>query len=226
MTTSPASPDEKTPVPDVEPIAHASTADHAHPDLHDELGGTPSGDLSAQLIRLIRLINSVKVHAAAKQRHGVEFSSYVLLFQLVRTGPQRLSSLAECVHADASTVSRQVSTLVEHGLVEKRPDELDRRAALLAATDAGLELFRRMRRERNAMFNDVLDSWTTDEITTLTSSLARFNDDFAAHHQHLLGRAAPTDAGDADASGVPPDTPSRALHPVPRPDTDLEDLHR
>jgi DNA-binding MarR family transcriptional regulator len=212
MTTSPPSP--------------AEHAEHAHPDHadpQDELIGTPSGELSAQLIRLIRLINSVKVHAAAKQRHGVEFSSYVLLFQLVRTGPQRLSSLAECVHADVSTVSRQVSTLVEHGLVEKRPDELDRRAALLAATDAGLELFRRMRRERNAMFNDVLDSWTPAEIAALTSSLARFNDDFAAHHQHLLGRAASADAGDADASEG---TPSAALTAVPRPDTDLEDSDR
>jgi DNA-binding MarR family transcriptional regulator len=164
----------------------------------DDIAGTPSGELSAQLIRLIRLINSMKVHAAAKQRHGIEFTSYVLLFQLVRTGPQRLSSLAECVHADVSTVSRQVSTLVDHGLVEKHPDDLDRRAALLAATDAGLQLFRRMRRERNAMFNDVLEGWTADEIATLTSLLGRFNDDFTAHHQHLLGRAT----------------------------TDLEDLHR
>jgi DNA-binding MarR family transcriptional regulator len=154
----------------------------------DEFMGTPSGELSAQLIRLIRLINSMKVHAAAKQRHGIEFTSYVLLFQLVRSGPQRLSALAECVHVDVSTVSRQVSTLVEHGLVEKRPDDLDRRAALLAATDAGLRLFGRMRRDRNAMFNDVLDGWTPEEITTLTSLLMRFNDDFAAHHQHLLGR--------------------------------------
>jgi DNA-binding MarR family transcriptional regulator len=169
----------------------ATTADPAHTtaDPADEFLGTPSGELSAQLIRLIRLINSMKVHAAAKQRHGIEFTSYVLLFQLVRTGPQRLSSLAECVHADISTVSRQVSTLVEHGLVEKRPDDLDRRAALLAATDAGLHLFSRMRRERNAMFNDVLDGWTPEEIATLTSLLTRFNDDFAAHHHHVLGRA-------------------------------------
>jgi DNA-binding MarR family transcriptional regulator len=219
MTTSPQSPADHA--------GPAQQADHrgrAAP--NDELSGTPSSELSAQLIRLIRLINSVKVHSAAKQRHGVEFSSYVLLFQLVRNGPQRLSSLAECVHADVSTVSRQVSTLVEHGLVEKRPDELDRRAALLAATDAGLELFRRMRRERNAMFNDVLDSWTPAEIAALTTSLARFNDDFAAHHEHLLGRAAVADSGDADGSGVPPENPSVPLTSVPRPDTDLEDLHR
>ena len=219
MTTSPQSPADHA--------GPAQQADHrgrAAP--NDELSGTPSSELSAQLIRLIRLINSVKVHSAAKQRHGVEFSSYVLLFQLVRNGPQRLSSLAECVHADVSTVSRQVSTLVEHGLVEKRPDELDRRAALLAATDAGLELFRRMRRERNAMFNDVLDSWTAAEIAALTTSLARFNDDFAAHHEHLLGRAAVADSGDADGSGVPPENPSVPLTSVPRPDTDLEDLHR
>jgi DNA-binding MarR family transcriptional regulator len=172
----------------------------------DEFRGTPSGELSAQLIRLIRLANSMKVHAVAKQRHGVEFTSYVLLFQLVRLGPQRLSALASCVHADVSTVSRQVSTLVEHGLVERRPDEHDRRASLLAATDAGLELFSRMRRERNAMFNDVLQGWTSDEIAALTALLGRFNDDFAAHHQMLIAHG---DARDADASGVPPDTPAQ-----------------
>lgn len=194
------------------------------PSHHDEFSGTPSGELSAQLIRLIRLINSVKVHAAAKQRHGVEFTSYVLLFQLVRSGPQRLSSLAECVHADVSTVSRQVSTLVEHGLVEKRPDENDRRAALLAATDEGLALFRTIRRERNAMFDAVLGGWSADEIGALSALLNRFNDDFAAHHQSVLGRALHQDG---DASGVPPDTPTPTVAPAdPAADTDLEDLAR
>jgi DNA-binding MarR family transcriptional regulator len=174
------------------------------------LSGTPSGELSAQLIRMMRLINSVKVHAAAKQRHGVEFTSYVLLFQLVRTGPQRLSALAGCVHADISTVSRQISALVENGLVERRPDEHDRRAALLAATNEGLALFRRMRRERNDMFNDVLGGWTAEEVGELTSLLTRFNDDFAAHHEELLARPALDDAAfgpHGDVSGVPPDTP-------------------
>jgi DNA-binding MarR family transcriptional regulator len=172
---------------------HARARQHEVPADHpvDRFSGVPSAELSAQLIRLMRLINSVKVHAAAKQRHGIEFSSYVLLFQLVRIGPQRLSSLDDSAPAEISTVSRQVSSLVEHGLVEKRPDEQDRRAALLAATDAGLDVFHRMRSDRNAMFNGVLDSWTPDEISTLTSLLARFNDDFATHHEHLLRRAHP-----------------------------------
>lgn len=192
------------------------------PSPHDELAGTPSGELSAQMIRLIRLINSVKVHAAAKQRHGVEFTSYVLLFQLVRRGPQRLSSLAECVHADVSTVSRQVSALVEHGLVEKRPDQHDRRAALLAATDDGLELFRKIRHERNAMFDAVLQGWSAQEITTLATLLARFNDDFSAHHESVLGRAAHTEG---DESGVPPDTPDLRVA-APAASTDSEDPAR
>lgn len=188
----------------------------------DELSGTPSGELSAQLIRLIRLINSMKVHSAAKQRHGVEFTSYVLLFQLVRTGPQRLSSLAECLHADVSTVSRQISALVEHGLVEKTPDENDRRAALLAATDEGLELFRKMRRERSAMFDGILQGWAEDEIAALTTLLARFNDDFTTHFHTVLGVVATHETD--DVSGVPPDTPALAVAPAPA--TDLEDSPR
>lgn len=192
----------------------------------DEFSGTPSGDLSAQLIRLIRLIKSVKVHAAAKQRHGVEFTSYVLLFQLVRRGPQRLSSLAECVHADVSTVSRQVSTLVDHGLVEKRPDEHDRRAALLAATDDGLELFRKIRGERNAMFDAVLRDWSAQEITALATLLSRFNDDFATHHESVLGHSGVH--ADGGGSQVPPDTPvlGTADDTEPAAPRDLEDPAR
>lgn len=191
----------------------------------DEFSGTPSGDLSAQLIRLIRLVNSVKVHAAAKQRHGVEFTSYVLLFQLVRRGPQRLSSLAECVHSDVSTVSRQVSALVDHGLIEKRPDANDRRAALLAATDDGLELFRTIRRERNAMFDAVLQNWSAQEITALATMLSRFNDDFGRHHESVLRRSGLH--SDGAGPGVPPDTPGVATadHATAAPE-DAEDTTR
>lgn len=180
------------------------------PHVDDEFSGTPSSELSAQLIRLTRLINSVKVHAAAKQRHGVEFSSYVLLFHLVRRGPQRLSCLAEGVHTDVSTVSRQVSTLVEHGLVEKRPDPNDRRAALLAATDDGLELFRKIRRERNAMFDTVLEGWSGQEITALATMLSRFNDAFAAHHDSVLGRGGPHPESEGSARTPDPSNPSVA----------------
>jgi hypothetical protein len=61
------------------------------------------------------------------------------------------------------------------------------------------------------MFDDVLEHWTAEEVATLTSLLARFNDDFAEHHHRELGR---TPGG--DASGVPPDTPGH------RPATDVD----
>lgn len=128
------------------------------------------------------------------------------------------------MHADVSTVSRQVSALVEHGLVEKRPDENDRRAALLAATDEGLELFRKIRRERNAMFDSVLQGWSSEEITALATMLNRFNDDFATHHEAVLGRGALHAEG--DESGVPPDTPALHVAAAPAAPTDAEDPAR
>ena len=50
-------------------------------------------------------------------------------------GPHRSNALAEAVHSDPSTVSRQIAALVKVGYVERRPDPADGRACLLAATD-------------------------------------------------------------------------------------------
>jgi DNA-binding MarR family transcriptional regulator len=87
-----------------------------------------------QVVRLMRQLGSLKAQAATQGRHPVEWSSYALLLHLIQDGPMRSSALAETVCADPSTVSRQAATLVELGLVERRPDPDDRRAVQLAAT--------------------------------------------------------------------------------------------
>ena len=49
----------------------------------------------------------------------------------------RVSARAGCAHSDVSTVSRQVSHLVTHGLLAKLPDPDDRRAHRVTLTDEG-----------------------------------------------------------------------------------------
>jgi DNA-binding MarR family transcriptional regulator len=147
---------------------------------------TTTGQVSAQVVRLMRQLSGLKAQAAAHSRHQVEWSSYALLLHLIQDGPMRSSALAESVCADPSTVSRQAAALVEQGLVERRPDPADRRAVQLAATERGEALFRRMREDREAMFDTVLRDWSEADVEQLTALLARFTADLERHRPSLL----------------------------------------
>lgn len=137
--------------------------------------------VSVQVVRFARQLNSLRAQAQAKHRHGVEWSSYVLLFHLVRAGALRSSALAESVCADPSTVSRQTALLVDLGLVERRPDPDDGRAVQLVATQRGRELYEQMRRDRDAVFESVLQDWSEQDVAALTDLLDRFTTDIERH---------------------------------------------
>ena len=68
-----------------------------------------------------------------------------------RPAPLRVSALAEVVHSDVSTVSRQVSTLVDLGFVIRGPDPDDGRAQALTLTDEGTALLHRHPDDARAM---------------------------------------------------------------------------
>ena len=112
-----------------------------------------------------------------RARHGVDPSAYPVLFQLVES-PKRTTELATCLHADTSTVSRQVTSLVDIGFVERTADPEDRRATILVATEAGLAAYDAMRASRERMLARILADWSDAEIKELVTVLARFNDDF------------------------------------------------
>jgi DNA-binding MarR family transcriptional regulator len=146
-------------------------------------GRPATRQVSAEMVRLMRQLGRLKAQAGT--RNGLEWSSYVLLFHLVSEGPMRSSVLAERVAADPSTVSRQAATLVELGLVERRPDPADRRAVQLAATDHGTQLFRRVREDRDATLEAVLADWSDADVEQLTELLARFTTDLERHRPLL-----------------------------------------
>jgi len=148
-----------------------------------------AAEVGNQVVRLTRQIGALRAHMSAKARHGVEWSSYVLLLHLVKHGePMRASSLADVVCADPSTVSRQTAALVEHGLVERRADPEDGRAVQLAATAKGHELFAQMRDERVQTIAEVLADWTPQDAHTLAALMDRFNTDLERHRPRLMQR--------------------------------------
>lgn len=133
--------------------------------------------LGEQLPRLMRVIHALKASTAGDNR---DRAAYVLLFPLVRLGPLRQGALADLVHADPSTVSRHVATLVERGLVRRVADETDGRASRLVVTDAGHGVLAGLQAEREAILARVTTGWDDADLTALTDLFARFVDDLSA----------------------------------------------
>ena len=134
-----------------------------------------SDRLAHQLIRLVRMIE--RKHAGKTGPDGVERAAYVLLARLVLDGPRRSNALAESVHSDPSTVSRQVAALVRVGLVERKPDPDDGRACLLAATPEGLRVFEANRDRRNTDLSELTAHWDEADRVRLAELLDRFTTD-------------------------------------------------
>jgi DNA-binding MarR family transcriptional regulator len=156
-----------------------------------------SGRLNQEMLQLTRAMHVLRTHVVAHTAGGVPWSTYTLLFHLVSGGPRRAGALAECVYVDPSTISRQVDQLVKLGLVERRADPVDGRATLLAATEAGVEIHRRLRASRDRMLAGLLQDWPDEDVARLTELLGRLNQDVDAAMPQLL---ASLTAGSTDAT--------------------------
>jgi DNA-binding MarR family transcriptional regulator len=155
-------------------------------------------EVGSQLIRLVRLIERKQVQYQAEHPDAVERATYHLLVHLVNDGPRRAGSLAEAVHSDPSTISRQIGHLVRLGLVERTADPVDGRATLLAATDEGRRVFKENRRLRNERIAEMLASWSPDDRHALADLLARFTSDF----ENSMLRSPEAAAATIDAAAV------------------------
>lgn len=143
----------------------------------DELA--TADEVGTQLIRLLRLVERVQAQAHADP-DGIERATYHLLVHLVKDGPRRTSALAEAVHSDPSTISRQIGHLVKLGYVERTADPEDGRATLLAATEEGRRVFVQNRRARNEKIAQMLTPWSAADRQVFAALLTRFTADFEA----------------------------------------------
>ena len=161
-------------------------------------------EVSGQLIRLLRLMERKQAQHQAEHPDAVERATYLLLVHLVKDGPRRAGALAEAVHSDPSTISRQVAHLVRLGLVERTADPEDGRATLLAATEEGKRVFEENRRVRIQRIAEMLDHWSAGDRRLLAELLGRFATDFETFVARPAAR--PTEA--VPAVGGAPRTPA------------------
>jgi DNA-binding MarR family transcriptional regulator len=133
--------------------------------------------LSDLLPRFMRAGAALKAQFATE---GRERAALVLLFPIHRMGPLRQGALAELVHADPSTVSRHVASLVEKGLVRRVADESDGRASRLVITDEGHHALQDLCHERESRLAQVTAGWDPDDLAMFTRLFGRLIDDLEA----------------------------------------------
>lgn len=184
-------------------------------------------EVGYSLVRMVKLFGSMR-HLAPRIRPGIENSAFTILFQ-VQDGPRRVSEIADCVHSDASTVSRQVSSLVAQGLLEKSADPDDKRAYAVSLTAGGKELLGELVSQRSRWLMTLLSDWSAADAGRFQAYIERFAGALDANREQLIAshgtRTVPiprVEAGvarsatvpDAAAGSAPPSDTSPSARPA------------
>jgi DNA-binding MarR family transcriptional regulator len=135
----------------------------------------PIEALVRQLYGLGMVQRDISRHAMAE----LGTQGFVALGVLEVYGPQRVSDVAQRLVVDLSVASRQIAALAAEGYVERRQDDRDRRAQLVAPTRAGRRVLRESHRRMVAAFERVLEDWSDEDVNALTGGLERLREDFA-----------------------------------------------
>lgn len=139
--------------------------------------------LGAEVMRLARR------RATAYPGSLLEDSAFRLLLVLVEDGPRSLRELADDLELEQSTISRQVSSAVSHGLVE-RYGEAPR---LVRATDAGRAAYLHDGRLRGEVWSMAVDELGDDRGDQLIAALHELNE--ALDRAHAAVRASSESSG-------------------------------
>jgi DNA-binding MarR family transcriptional regulator len=110
---------------------------------------------------------------------GLPASHVAVLGCLARFGERRTAEVADDLLVDPSVVSRHLSQLEQDGMVERRQDPADARAALIRLTEKGEKALADVRELRRRHLSTALVEWGEDDVARLSEVLgtaARFLD--------------------------------------------------
>ena len=131
--------------------------------------------LEREIGLMLRRSRAISSRLAAELHPDLDGAAYGLLALLQDAGPLRASDLVARLGLDKSTVSRQVGTLVQLGLVDRAADPADGRAQVLTPSAEGSARLSRIREARRARWEEDLAGWPIEDVGTLADLLRRFN---------------------------------------------------
>lgn len=142
------------------------------------IGARAPGDPAAICDAIIRMAHLIERFAngrlpALGVPAGLSMARVRLLTTLHMAGQMRMSDLAWELGVTSRTITTMVDTLEDDGLLSRHPDPADRRAILLALTDAGEAQLDLIHRALNEIGDLVLAPLSERERAALDEMLTR-----------------------------------------------------
>jgi DNA-binding MarR family transcriptional regulator len=132
--------------------------------------------LDSQLTELIRLARNPRLTERMGAGSAGDSRLYLLLNLLYDRGPTRAADLLDTLAVDQSTLSRQLASLVERGLVHRESDPTDGRAARIVVTPVGEKTITGARRAWQTTLAGLVADWPEADRDALLGLLGRLSE--------------------------------------------------
>lgn len=127
------------------------------------------GSEADRLMRVVeRIVRVLRAHSATEP---LSFAAGSALNTLEAIGPQAITPLARVQGVSQPAMTQLVDRLASDGLVERRPQDDDRRSVLVALTPAGKQTVAARRARRTARFESDLDVLTAGDRAAIVGAL-------------------------------------------------------
>jgi DNA-binding MarR family transcriptional regulator len=132
-----------------------------------------TGIIELELMKLVRHLDTFARRSSLYVR--VDRAGYLAMRLLEGLGPVSTNALAEALHLDASTVTRQITALERQGFVERRANPADGRSSSIVLTPEGRQTMRDVQRERRRHIEALVSDWDDAAQIDLGLILTRLN---------------------------------------------------
>jgi DNA-binding MarR family transcriptional regulator len=133
-------------------------------------------DLDIVELELTKLVRHLETFGRKSSLyHEIDRAGYLALRTLDGLGPTSINSLAQELHLDSSTVTRQVSVLESGGFVTREVDPNDGRSWLIDLTRQGRKAMRNVERGRHQLLASMLAGWQVVEVHDLARMISKLN---------------------------------------------------
>ncbi|MGO1923591.1 MAG: MarR family winged helix-turn-helix transcriptional regulator [Jeotgalicoccus sp.] len=129
--------------------------------------------LELEIAMMVRALRTRTDEFDKKQE--LKRASYLILLLISRNGPMGVKNIAEKLHLDISTVSRQAADLMNDEMLEKKQSETNRRSYLYDINNKGWNMIAHIRRGRKQRFSKMINEWEDTEIEEFAHLLQKFN---------------------------------------------------
>ena len=136
-------------------------------------GADTIGIIELELVKLVRHLETFGRRSSLYVR--VDRAGYLAMRVLEDLGPVSTNVLAQALHLDASTVTRQIAPLERAGLIERCPDPADGRSSSIALTAEGRRCMRDVGQERRRCIEALVSDWDGADQAGLAAALTRLN---------------------------------------------------